>query len=87
MRLLYTIKIKVIEATVSAVVLGRINWTNAKRTVWGVKVKGTSVSEGAQAANWAYRQREKRYKYIYYAEIFIITLSRTKIIDNDVAVM
>ena len=56
----------VIEATASGVVIGRNNWTNTKRTVWGVKVKGTSVSQEAQAANWAYRQRGKRYNYNYY---------------------
>ncbi len=56
----------VVEAVAKGVILGRNNWMNTRREVYGLTVKKTSSGQDAYAADWAYRQRGKKYNFNYF---------------------
>lgn len=56
---------QVIESLDAGVITGRNNWNITKTQAYGVTVRGTSVSQDARAADWAYSQRWKPYNINY----------------------
>lgn len=60
-------KSKVCEALSKGVVEGKNNWATAKKTCYGVSVKGTTAAQDEAAADWCLKQKGKKYNYNYYS--------------------
>ncbi|WP_353097694.1 YiiX/YebB-like N1pC/P60 family cysteine hydrolase [Tissierella praeacuta] len=55
----------VVESLGEGVITGKNDWYETRKTCYGLTVKGTTISEDEQAANWCYRQIGKPYNWNY----------------------
>ena len=58
-------KYTVIEAEFPYVTTGNNDWNYTKKTCYGLNVKGTTLAQDNDVADWCYRQIGKRYNFNY----------------------
>ena len=58
-------KYTVVEAEYPYVTTGNNDWNYTKSTCYGLNVKGTTVAQDCNVADWCYRQIGKKYNFNY----------------------